>query len=64
MDEEIWQNIWVSSQCLLCWSMSECFCSYYIGAQPYIVILDPNMIKEITIKQFDNFTERRVSKIM
>ena len=38
--------------------------SYYIGAQPYIVVLDPNMIKEITIKQFDNFTERRVSKIM
>ena len=26
-----------------------------------MIVLDLDMLKEITIKQFDNFTERRVS---
>ena len=33
---------------------------YYIGAQPYLAVLDPDILKEIAIKNFDNFTERKV----
>uniref|UniRef100_A0A1X7TPU3 Cytochrome P450 n=1 Tax=Amphimedon queenslandica TaxID=400682 RepID=A0A1X7TPU3_AMPQE len=32
---------------------------YYIGAQPYLAVLDPDILKEIMIKKFDNFTERK-----
>ncbi|XP_019850488.1 PREDICTED: cytochrome P450 3A24-like isoform X3 [Amphimedon queenslandica] len=32
---------------------------YYFGARAVVAILDLDMLKEITIKQFDNFTERR-----
>ncbi|XP_019861143.1 PREDICTED: putative cytochrome P450 cyp-13B1 [Amphimedon queenslandica] len=34
---------------------------YYIGAQPYLAVLDPDILKEIMIKKFDNFTERKAS---
>lgn len=30
----------------------------YLGTQPTIVVSDPEMVKEITIKQFWNFSDR------
>jgi len=37
------------------------FCSYYIGRKPFIVVTDLEMIKAITIKDFDYFVDRDVS---
>lgn len=34
---------------------------YYEGSMPVIVTSDPEMIKEVFIKQFNNFYGRRVS---
>ena len=34
---------------------------FYLGRTPYLVTSDPEILKEITIKQFDNFSDRTVS---
>ena len=34
--------------------------SYYLGQRPVILIADPEMIKEIAVKQFNNFCDRQV----
>ncbi|XP_074049663.1 thromboxane-A synthase [Macrotis lagotis] len=36
-------------------------CGYYFGRQMYIVVYEPQMIKEILVKNFDNFTNRMMS---
>ena len=33
------------------------FFSFSLGVTPCISTIDPEMIKEITVKQFDNFTD-------
>ena len=34
---------------------------YYIGQQAYILITDLDMLKEIMVKDFDNFSDHYVS---
>ena len=34
---------------------------YYIGQQPYIVIVDLDMLKQILVKDFDDFSDHAVS---
>ena len=34
---------------------------YYIGGQAYIMISDLDMLKQILVKDFDNFTDHAVS---
>ena len=34
--------------------------SYYVGAAPNILVVDPEMIKQITVKEFDSFMDRTV----
>ena len=36
-------------------------CSYYTGQQPYIIIADLDMFKQILVKDFDNFSDHAVS---
>ncbi|XP_012877084.1 PREDICTED: thromboxane-A synthase [Dipodomys ordii] len=36
-------------------------CGYYLGRQMYIVISEPDMIKEVLVENFSNFTNRMVS---
>ncbi|KAM8980380.1 thromboxane-A synthase isoform X1 [Sarcophilus harrisii] len=36
-------------------------CGYYLGRQMYIVVYDPQMIKEVLVKNFSNFTNRMMS---
>jgi hypothetical protein len=31
---------------------------YYVGANPTIMVADPDMLKEITVKHFNKFTDR------
>ena len=33
---------------------------YYIGIQPVIAVKDLEMLKQIMVKQFDTFTDKRV----
>jgi len=37
------------------------FCRTYFGNRPTLVICDADIIKQITVKQFDKFTNRAVS---
>lgn len=39
------------------------FLRYYEGSSPVIVTSDPEIIKEVYVKQFNNFYGRRVSLI-
>ena len=39
-----------------------CWDRFYIGRTPFLVTSDPEMVKEITIKQFDSFSDRTVSR--
>ena len=36
------------------------FYRYYVGSQPYMLVSDLDMLKQIMIKDFDNFTDRLV----
>ena len=36
----------------------------YFGSKPFLFITDLNMIKEITVKQFDKFVDRTVSTFL
>ncbi|XP_036615950.1 thromboxane-A synthase [Trichosurus vulpecula] len=36
-------------------------CGYYLGRRMYIVVYEPQMIKEILVKNFSNFTNRMMS---
>lgn len=36
------------------------YLGYYEGGSPVLMLKDPDLIKQITIKHFDNFSERRV----
>lgn len=36
-------------------------CSQYLGALPYIFVHDLDILKEVLVKNFDNFTNRMVS---
>ena len=33
-------------------------CRFYVGAQPRIAMADLDLIKEILVKEFDNFSDR------
>ena len=33
-------------------------CRYYLGSIPVYVVTDSDMLKQILVKQFDNFTDR------
>ena len=35
---------------------------YYIGQQAYILITDLDMLKQILVKDFDNFSDHAVSR--
>lgn len=37
------------------------FCSLFNGTAPELVVFDEGMISQITVKQFQNFIDRRVS---
>ena len=37
-------------------------CRYYLFTYPEVMVADPEMIKQITIKYFDKFTDRQVGK--
>ena len=37
--------------------------SFYIGQKPYITITDMDMLKQILVKDFNNFMDRTVSTI-
>ena len=37
---------------------------FYIGHTPVLVVANPEMVKEITIKQSANFLDRSVSAVM
>ena len=37
--------------------------SYYIGQKPYIMITDVDMLKQILVKDFNNFMDRPVSTL-
>ena len=49
------QEIWT-----ICVRM--CF-SHYVGAQPVLLVSNLGMLKQIMVKQFDNFVDRSVSKL-
>ena len=34
---------------------------FYIGPQPFVVISDMEMLKQIMVKDFDNFSDHTVS---
>ena len=34
---------------------------FYVGSTPWILVLDPELIKQITVKDFDSFMDRLVS---
>ena len=36
-------------------------CRIYEGRQPTVIVCDPEMLKQVTIKDFSNFTNHRVS---
>ena len=38
------------------------YCSFYIGQQPNILIADLDILKQIMVKEFDNFTDHAVSQ--
>lgn len=40
-----------------------CMYSYYMGQIPCLLVTDPEVAKQITVKQFDSFTNRLVSII-
>ena len=40
--------------------MRDC-CRFYIGKKPQIMISDLDILKEIMVKQFDNFSDHSVS---
>ena len=35
---------------------------YYLGCRPWIVVTDLDMLKQILVKDFDNFTDHAVSR--
>ena len=36
-------------------------CSYYLGQEPSIIVIDPELIKQITVKEFNSFMDHVVS---
>ena len=36
-----------------------CIYGFYVGSYPRIAIADLNLLKEIMVKEFDTFTDRR-----
>ena len=42
-------------------SSLHCFCRIYEGHVPVLVTSDPNMVEQVFIKQFSNFTARKVN---
>ena len=42
-------------------SVSSNFCRFYIGAQAHILIADLDMLKQIMVKDFANFSDHLVS---
>ncbi len=41
--------------------MSLIYCRYYVGRQPVIFISDVELIKAITVKDFEHFVDRHAS---
>ena len=37
-------------------------CRFYIGQRPHILIADLDILKQIMVKDFDNFTDHAVSQ--
>ena len=46
--------------CNLCYCFS---CSVFFGSKPAYVIADMDLVREITVKHFDKFTDRQVREI-
>ena len=38
-------------------------CRFYLGRTPCILLRDPELIKQVTVKEFDSFIDRPVSVI-
>ena len=36
---------------------------YYVGIRPFVVVKDLEMLKQIMVKQFDNFIDRQVGAL-
>ena len=45
----------------LCYYNFVAFCSVLLGPQPFYIISDMDLVKEITVKHFDKFVDRMVS---
>ncbi len=44
-------------------SLSVCVCvSYYIGRRPIVIIADPDMLRQVMVKEFNKFPNRMVSE--
>ncbi len=49
--------------CSLSLSLSVCVCvSYYIGRRPIVIIADPDMLRQVMVKEFNKFPNRMVSE--
>uniref|UniRef100_A0A669EMD9 Uncharacterized protein n=1 Tax=Oreochromis niloticus TaxID=8128 RepID=A0A669EMD9_ORENI len=38
-------------------------CGYYLGQTPVIVVADPDMLRQVLVKDFSNFPNRNVRKL-
>ena len=39
-------------------------CRYYIGQKPRVAVTDLDVLKQIMVKDFDNFSDRVVSELL
>ena len=62
MDKGVWQGLWVryNRQLVMFFMYILSLNSYYIGAFPRFIIANPDLLKDIMVKEFDKFSERRV----
>jgi len=38
-------------------------CRFYVGQRPYLLVADPEMVKQVTVKEFNSFVDREVSNL-
>jgi len=58
----IYSNLPLNDVMFCIMTIGVCY-SYFQGYQPYVVISDPEDIKQVIVKDFAHFTNRPVSKL-